>query len=43
VEVETYVEEGQVQSFKDWMTDLTNGKCVIKEGDLVYLEEKVQN
>jgi len=43
VEVETYVEEGQVQSFKDWMTDLTNGKCVIKEGDLVYLEEKVKN
>lgn len=43
VEVETYVEEGQVQSFKDWMTDLTNGKCVIKEGELVYLEEKVKN
>jgi uncharacterized YigZ family protein len=41
VEVETYVAEDQVQSFKDWMTDLTDGKCVIKEGDLVYLEEKI--
>lgn len=43
VEVETYVEENQVQAFKNWMTDLTNGKSSIKEGDLVYLEEEVNN
>ncbi|MCM3727689.1 YigZ family protein [Neobacillus cucumis] len=39
VEVETYVDEGQVQAFKLWMTELTNGQCTLESGNNVYLEE----
>jgi uncharacterized YigZ family protein len=42
VEVETYVEEDKKGSFIDWMTELTNGKSDISEGDVIYLEEQVQ-
>ena len=42
VEVEAYVEEEKKGSFIDWMTELTNGKSDISEGDVIYLEEQVQ-
>lgn len=41
VEVETYVEEEQKQNFIEWMTELTNGKSTIVEGEVTYLEEDV--
>ena len=39
VEVETYVDESQVQVFKDRMIELTNGQCTLNLGDIVYLED----
>ncbi|KKI89236.1 hypothetical protein WQ54_27125 [Bacillus sp. SA1-12] len=42
VEVETYVEEEKKDSFIDWMTELTNGKSKISEGEVTYLEQTVQ-
>ncbi|MEH7119374.1 YigZ family protein [Neobacillus vireti] len=39
VEVETYVDESQVQDFKLWMIELTNGQCTLEQGEIVYLEE----
>ncbi|MEH7355062.1 YigZ family protein [Neobacillus drentensis] len=39
VEVETYVDESQVMAFMDWMVELTNGQCNMKQGDTLYLEE----
>ena len=42
VEVETYVEEEKKEFFVEWMTELTNGKCEIFEGDVTYLEQEVQ-
>lgn len=41
VEVETYVEAGTEESFKDWMTELTNGQAEITEGEVVYLETDI--
>ncbi|WP_019743511.1 YigZ family protein [Bacillus altitudinis] len=38
---ETYVEETQTEQFIEWMTELTNGKSVTKEGELIYLEKDV--
>ncbi|MEW3993573.1 YigZ family protein [Bacillus altitudinis] len=38
---ETYVEETQTEQFLEWMTELTNGKSVTKEGELIYLEKDV--
>ncbi|WCL58086.1 YigZ family protein [Bacillus safensis] len=38
---ETYVEETQTEQFIEWMTDLTNGKSVTKEGELIYLEKDI--
>ncbi|MDM5299612.1 YigZ family protein [Bacillus pumilus] len=38
---ETYVEETQTTHFIEWMTELTNGKSVIKEGELTYLEKDI--
>lgn len=40
---ETYVEETQKQQFKEWMTELTNGRASIAEGNMLYLEEEVEN
>lgn len=42
VEVETYVEEEKKESFVEWMTEMTNGKSEIFEGDVTYLEQQVQ-
>ncbi|MFF2448987.1 YigZ family protein [Neobacillus sp. NPDC058068] len=39
VEVETFVDESSVQTFMDWMIELTNGKCTMEKGGTVYLEE----
>lgn len=41
VEIETYVEENETQQFEAWMTELTNGQCEIKKGELVYKEELI--
>ncbi|MFJ5964413.1 YigZ family protein [Bacillus sp. NPDC093026] len=38
---ETYVEEPQTNYFIEWMTELTNGKSVTKEGELTYLEKDI--
>ncbi|WP_163115661.1 YigZ family protein [Bacillus sp. FSL M7-0791] len=38
---ETYVEETQTEQFIEWMTELTNGKSVSKEGELIYLEKDI--
>ena len=42
VEIETYVEDGEVQNFVDWMVELTSGQGEILEGDVVYLENDVE-
>jgi uncharacterized YigZ family protein len=39
VEVETFVDESQVQNFMEWMVELTNGQCTLTKGDTIYLEE----
>ncbi|MEQ2527528.1 YigZ family protein [Bacillaceae bacterium CLA-AA-H227] len=41
VEIETFVEEGQTVSFKNWMIELTNGQCEVSEGEELYLEQSV--
>lgn len=41
VMIETYVEEDLKEAFKEWMIELTNGKCEISEGDVEYLEEEI--
>jgi uncharacterized YigZ family protein len=41
VEVETFVEEGQIQYFSDWMVELTNGQAEISAGEMLYLEDEV--
>src|SRR4051812_15194393 len=40
VEIETYVEEGEVQNFVDWMVELTNGQGEINSGEMLYLESE---
>lgn len=42
VEVETYVEEGETDTFSQWMTELTNGQAEISAGDVIYLETDVK-
>jgi uncharacterized YigZ family protein len=42
VEIETYVEEGEVQNFVDWMVELTSGQGKITEGDRLYLESDIK-
>lgn len=39
VKIETYVEEAQTETFKEWMVELTSGQCELREGDMKYLEE----
>ncbi|PDM36447.1 YigZ family protein, partial [Bacillus cereus] len=41
VTFDTYVEEDGKQAFTDWMIELTNGKCTITEGDMLYLEQDI--
>lgn len=40
VDIETFVEENEVATFTNWMVELTNGQCRIKDGELLYLEEE---
>lgn len=42
VELETFVEEGEKESFSAWMVDLTNGQAEIREGGVLYLEETIK-
>ncbi len=41
VELEIFVDEAEKQTFIDWMTELTNGRAEIKEGETEYLETDV--
>ena len=43
VVIDTYVEEEQTENFTQWMIELTNGQGEISNGDLVYLEEEIDN
>jgi putative IMPACT (imprinted ancient) family translation regulator len=42
VELEIFVEEANKQLFVEWMTELTNGRAEIKEGNTEYLEELIE-
>jgi len=42
VEIETFVEEEQTDSFSNWMTELTNGQGMISKGKMLYLEEEAR-
>ncbi|MEH7332823.1 YigZ family protein [Neobacillus drentensis] len=37
--IDTFVEESSVETFVEWMVELTNGQCTIEKGETVYLEE----
>ncbi|MGM9929679.1 MAG: YigZ family protein [Bacillus sp. (in: firmicutes)] len=42
VEIETFVEETQLEQFTTWMTELTNGQCDILKGTQLYQEEDIE-
>jgi len=42
VEIETFVKEDQVENFKEWMVEITNGQADIFEGEILYLERDVE-
>lgn len=41
VTFDAYIEEGEKEAFQEWMIELTNGRCIIVEGDMLYLEQDV--
>lgn len=41
VTFDAYVEEGEKEAFQEWIIELTNGRCIIVEGDMLYLEQDV--
>ncbi|WP_318507274.1 YigZ family protein [Bacillus sp. T3] len=41
VEIEAFVEEGDIQTFVDWMVELTNGQGGIVKGELLYKEKEI--
>lgn len=41
VKIDTYVEEGQTQTFSDWMIELTSGQGEISIGATIYIEEEI--
>ncbi|MES1047854.1 YigZ family protein [Heyndrickxia oleronia] len=41
VEIETYVEEDDHETFINWITELTNGQATITVGESLYLEFEV--
>jgi uncharacterized YigZ family protein len=41
VTFDAYVEEEEKETFKEWMIELTNGRCDIIEGDMLYIEQDV--
>lgn len=42
VEIETFVEESQTNTFTEWMVELTNGQCEVREGSMLYLEQELE-
>lgn len=42
VNVQTYVKADQVDTFIEWVTNITNGQAKMKSGEETYLEEDVQ-
>ncbi|WP_026581056.1 YigZ family protein [Bacillus sp. J33] len=42
VDIEAYVEESQIESFMEWMTEFTNGQGKIMKGTQLYLEENIK-
>lgn len=41
VEIETFVEEGDIEQFNNYMIELTNGQAEIVEGELLYSETDI--
>ncbi|WP_339147872.1 MULTISPECIES: YigZ family protein [unclassified Sutcliffiella] len=41
VTFDVYVEENKIETYQDWMTELTNGKAETTPGELLYLEQDV--
>lgn len=41
VEIDVYVETENIESYKDWMTELTNGQGILTEKEAVYLESLI--
>jgi uncharacterized YigZ family protein len=41
VEFEIYVEESRTEAFVEWMTEITNGKGLVSDGIIMYLENEV--
>ncbi|WP_100405467.1 YigZ family protein [Bacillus solitudinis] len=41
VDVQAYVEVASVDTFTEWMTNLTNGQATIEKGEVEYLETDV--
>lgn len=41
VDVQTYVPVGEVDTFIEWMTNLTNGQAEVRIGDKAYLETDI--
>src|SRR3954465_11611829 len=39
--IHIFAEEEKRQEYIDWMTELTNGQAQISDGDMLYLEQKV--
>ena len=42
VEIEVFVEENAQQAFIEWITELTNGRVEISEGESMYLEKDIE-
>jgi len=42
VELETFVDFGQEDRFKEWMIEHTNGQATIVEGETLYLEKLIE-
>lgn len=38
VEINVFVDSDEVETYTDWITDLTNGQGIIKEKDTLYAE-----
>lgn len=41
VTFDVYVEENKIETYQDWMTELTNGKAETTPGERLYLEQDV--
>lgn len=37
--IETYIKQGQEETFNDWVMDITNGQAEITEGETLFLEK----